>query len=426
VRHNLSSSRAFLKGDRCGGERGKGFFWSVDENFAQTLEEQELKAQQAAAAAAQGLNVETKSKKKDKGLLLEPPLKRSIKGDTKGAPLPPPLTSSPLVFKATSTATSSKDGQINRLPSSTIPTTGVFPYPSHSGHSTTKQTGSHSAGYSELSTNGPNPYASLTHSGWALHANVASTVPVSGSSLSIPGETTVATHPPAATPAATTVSANQPAVPDVTIPIVIGPIPPTHPDYVSGSPNHSAKEGYMVLHERKLILDPSVFGELTKEMLDQLEKMGAPTALQILTMHMIRVLKERRARERGKDRAARKPKGNGPARRAAVVTSGPFTKVPLDETRKAVDGNTENKPLDIGSPGQTFAEPNEPTKAASLSLSPSALPEPILGSVDAPLAPESVPADPGSPIIDIDGDSEDEGPAAKKRKMEGGLIMTSV
>jgi hypothetical protein len=386
----------------------------VDENFAQTLEEQELKAQQAAAAAAQGLNVETKSKKKDKGLLLEPPLKRSIKGDTKGAPLPPPLTSSPLVFKATSTATPSKEGQTNRLPSSTIPTTGVFPYPSHSRHSTTKQTGSQSAGYSELSINGPNPHASS----WASHVNVASTVPISGSSISIPGETTVATHLPAATP----VSANQPAVPDVTIPIVIGPIPPTHPDYISGCPNNSAKEGYMVLHERKLILDPSVFGELTKEMLDQLEKMGAPTALQILTMHMIRVLKERRARERGKDRAARKPKGNGPTRRAAVVTSGPLTKVPLDETRKAVESN----PLDIERTGQTFAEPNEGTKDTSLSSSPSALPEPILGSVDAPLAPESVPADPGSPIIDIDGDSEDEGPAAKKRKVEGGLIVTSV
>lgn len=417
MRHNLSSSRAFLKGDRCGGERGKGFFWSVDENFAQTLEEQELKAQQAAAAAAQGLNVETKSKKKDKGLLLEPPLKRSIKGDTKGAPLPPPLTSSPLAFKAISTATTSKDGQSNRLPS-TIPTTGVFPYPSNSSHSTTQQTGSQSAGYSELSINGPNPYASS----WASHANVASTVPISGSSISIPGETTVATHPPAATP----VSANQPAVPDVTIPIVIGPIPPTHPDYVSGCPNNSAKEGYMVLHERKLILDPSVFGELTKEMLDQLEKMGAPTALQILTMHMIRVLKERRARERGKDRAARKPKGNGPNRRAAVVTSGPFTKVPLDETRKAIDGNTESKPLDIERTGQTFAEPNEATKDTSLSSSRSALTEPILGSVDAPLALGSVPADPGSPIIDIDGDSEDEGPAAKKRKVEGGLIVTAV
>ncbi len=422
MRHNLSSSRAFLKGDRCGGERGKGFFWSVDENFAQTLEEQELKAQQAAAAAAQGLNVETKSKKKDKGLLLEPPLKRSIKGDTKGAPLPPPLTSLPLVFKMTSTATPSKDGQTNRLPLSTVPTTGVFPYPSHSSHSTTQQTGSQSAGYSEMSINGPNPYASLTHSNWASHANVASTVPISGSSIPTPGETTVTTHPPAATP----VSANQPAVPDVTIPIVIGPIPPTHPDYVSSFPNNSAKEGYMVLHERKLILDPSVFGELTKEMLDQLEKMGAPTALQILTMHMIRVLKERRARERGKDRAARKPKGNGPARKAAVVTSGPFTKVPLDETRKVIDGNTESKPLDIEGTGQTSAEPNEATKAAPLSLSPSALPEPILGSVYAPLAPASVPADPGSPIIDIDGDSEDEGPAAKKRKVEGGLTMTSV
>jgi len=47
-------------------------------------------------------------------------------------------------------------------------------------------------------------------------------------------------------------------------------------------------------------------------------------------------------------------------------------------------------------------------------------------SADVSLVLISAPADPGSPLIDIDGDSEEEGPAAKKRKVEGGLAMTSV
>lgn len=376
----------------------------MDENFAQTLEEQEMKAQAAAAAAAQGLNVESKIKKKDKGALLEPPLKRSIKGDTKGTPLPPPLTTSPLVFKGTSL---SKETRINRLPSS-VSTTGVFPYPSHASHPITHQTGSQSSGYSGMPIN---PYATLAHSNWASHTNVA--VPIPGSSMPISGETT---QPSTSAP----VPANQPVVPDVTIPIVIGPIPPTHPDYVSGQPNNSSKEGYMVLHDRKLILDPNVFGELTKDMLDQLEKMGAPTALQILTMHMIRVLKERRARERGKDRAARKPKGNNATRKAAVITGN----VSSVEAQQTVQGSNESKSLDVERTAQAFAEPSVATKAAS-SLTPLVLPEPVPNSVETHLAPESA-VDPGSPIIDIDGDSDDEGPSTKKRKVEGGLAMVSV
>lgn len=411
MRHNLSSSRAFLKGERCGGERGKGFFWTVDEKFAQTLEEQEIKAQQAAAAAAQGLqpNGETKGKKKDKNAPLEPPLKRSIKGDTKGAPLPPPLTSSPLAFKkAPSTtpivlnigpisqvankATGSTSTTIYNKPAST----GVSPYPSQFTHPT---------GYTGTPISGPNPYVSLAQSscGPQSHAEATPVQPIG-----VPPSTTISVVPRAPTQGTT----SQPAVPDVIIPIILGPIPPTHPDYAPGHPNNSVKEGYMVLHERRLILDPGVFGELTKEMLEQLEKMGAPTALSILTGHMIRALKERRARERGKDRGTRRPKGNG--RLGAVRKSGsahgpatvPSTKEPLDRTRKISTGNEVQVP-DGTSGVSGVSTMNSLLKKVAETH-----------SADVPIP---APADPGSPLIDIDGDSEEEGPPAKKRKVEGGL-----
>ena len=46
VRHNLSSSRdKFRKMERCGGDKGKGFYWSVDEKYIPIYEELELKTQ---------------------------------------------------------------------------------------------------------------------------------------------------------------------------------------------------------------------------------------------------------------------------------------------------------------------------------------------------------------------------------------------
>lgn len=337
-----------------------------------------MKAQQAAAAAAQGLQLNGEPKTKRKGAPLEPALKRSIKGDTKGAPLPPPLTSSPLAFKTTATSKASSIPATNtELGNSVANQMHNSTYPSHVNQP---------AGYS-----GANPYASLAQTNWEMQSTSGSTAPTSQA------------------------PASQPAVPDVNIPIVLGSIPPTHPDYAPGHPNNSAKEGYMVLHERKLILDPNVFGELTKEMLEQLEKMGAPTALSVLTGHMIRALKERRARERGKDRSSRRPKGSG-VRKTGSASGAPFTKVPLDQTPKVANKNSgEVKPAEDG-PSST-----------DMSVVPVSTEPPTSGSSagDVPSCAPTNPTDPGSPIIDIDGDSDDEEPAAKKRKVEGGFAMTS-
>ncbi|KAK0242961.1 hypothetical protein EDD85DRAFT_947108 [Armillaria nabsnona] len=390
VRHNLSSSRAFKKMERCGGDRGKGFFWSLDEEHQHIIEEQEAKAQQAASAGTQSGtgkgDKETKaSRKKEKGApLSEPPLKRSIKGDTKGSALPPPLTSTPLP-----------------LPGKTVPpavpgTTGVFAY--HQGHT---MASSGTSGYSGTPMSGPNPYAALTQSNWRMHSQVAAIPVVTAAPTTTPSITTSTPSvsvsatpatptnksvPPSSTssPASTAITVKSatttlPAIPDIPVPIVIGPIPPSHQDYSPSHPNNSAKEGYMVYHEGKLLLDPKVFSSITGEILTSLERMGAAKAMEILAGHMIRVMRERRARERkaarGRGRGgkvagkSKKDGANGP--------TAPFTTTPL---------------------------PARGTSAAAQDKKP-------------PPSASAAPTEPGSPIVVVDG-SEDEGPAPKKRRTE--------
>lgn len=439
MRHNLSSGRAFLKMERCGGDRGKGFFWSIDEKHAQALEEQESKFQQAAAAAAQGITstpeAPTKSRKRDKGALLEPPLKRSIKGDINGT-LPPPLTSAPLSYRGVNTSTalstaavsSSSDPTVPAVPAAgTSAATGVFPYPSHphlSHHATTVSQSSPAltSGSIGTSLNTVNPYAALTQTNWGLHPSVnsstatasISTTPTTASPVPSTSIASASVVHVASTPASTP---GHTPVPDVVIPIVLGPIPLTHPDYTPNHPNNSAKEGYMVLHERKLILDPDVFASLTKEMLVELEKMGARAALAVLTNHMVRALKERRAKGRGKERGGRRPRGAGGRVRKAGQTQ--FTNVSSDLT-KNMTGAAPEESTEVD---QVVADSMEMKPPTSVQRS---IPDPvpITGQVTHSIGDggKSFQAEPGSPLIVVD-DSENEEPATKKRKVEGGLAI---
>ncbi|KAH9999372.1 hypothetical protein BJV77DRAFT_976929 [Russula vinacea] len=97
VRHNLSSNRAFRKVERSAGERGKGYYWTVEADCERMFEEQEARA--ATSAATGGKDSKFGGRKGKTAGALEPPLKRSVRGEPKGTPLPPPLTSTPLVFK---------------------------------------------------------------------------------------------------------------------------------------------------------------------------------------------------------------------------------------------------------------------------------------------------------------------------------------
>ncbi|KAF9008767.1 hypothetical protein BDQ17DRAFT_1397936 [Cyathus striatus] len=488
VRHNLSSGRAFLKMERCGGDRGKGFFWSIDEKNAHALEEQESRSQQQAASGAQGSSGgkdgagKGGSRKKDKASLLEPPLRRSVK-DVKGAPLPPPLTSTPLPLKNTvqpattspsatqSTAVAvSVTNTTNPIPStsglsSTTPAaTGIFAYPTHPHHvhpvTAPQQKGLNGSGATLPSQN---PYAALAQPHWTLHSgartiNVNKTPAPFAPTTASPTPTPAASATPStANPTPTPTTPNllptsiptqssvpgtapprpppgNPTVPDVVIPIVLGPIPPTHPDYSPTHPNNSKKEGYMVLHERKLILDPDVFSGLTKEMLVDLEKMGARAALGKLTDHMIRALKERRARGRGKDRGARKARGTGRGGAARKLPPGgsPFTNTPL-ERRTVPSGASSGSGVAVAETPDILSNVQSPPPVAApvavpicapmhSLLSPTTVaPPPAFTATQLTLAENTstVPTDPGSPIIIVD-DSDSDGPATKRRKVEEG------
>ena len=202
-------------------------------------------------------------------------------------------------------------------------------------------------------------------------------------------------------------------VPNVVIPIVLGPIPLTHPDYTPNHPNNSAKEGYMVLHERKLILDPNVFAGLTKEMLTELEKMGARAALAVLTNHMVRALKERRAKERGKERGGRRSGGRGGLARKAGKT--PLTNVPSDHTNNMTGAAPEKfTEVDRGVTNILEMEMKPPTSLL--------IPDPIPITSQVTHSGKSSQAESGSPLVVID-DSDNEEPATKKRKVECGLAI---
>ncbi|KAH7916767.1 hypothetical protein BJ138DRAFT_1121570 [Hygrophoropsis aurantiaca] len=393
VRHNLSSNRAFKKMERSSGERGKGYYWSVDEQFEHTFEEQEAKGQgQASQSGPNGKD--GKSKKKEKAIPLEPALKRSVKGDSKGAPLPPPLTSTPLPLKS-SASSAPQSGPFTTVPLSspftTIPIKSEPLAPSHLGSSILPS----SPGSCLQSTA---PSNAISSSG-----SVPSSAHVAGSSTS-PGTG------PSPSPAPLT------ALPaSVCLPIIVGPVPPSHPS-ASADPSQTQP---IVLHNNTLILSPTIFSHLTPEQLRELEALGAQKALEILQGHIVRYLKERMKTDGSRGRGRGKPKrgrgapssgGRGGASSGATssknaTSSGPFTTAPLPPRNV--------QPLQLQ--GFTVAGINQPAHPptgdfvpVSVSAKPP-VPVPIAASRDR--SP--------SPIIVIDdGDSADEGPAMKKRRLD--------
>jgi forkhead box protein K len=174
----------------------------------------------------------------------------------------------------------------------------------------------------------------------------------------------------------------------------------------------------MVLHERKLILDPDVFAGLTKEMLVELEKMGARAALAVLTNHMVRALKERRGKGRGKERGGRRPRGAG-GQGGRARKSGQ-TNAPSDHTKNMTGAAPEKS-----TEADRVADSMEMKLLTSVPESISH-PTPITGQVTRSIGDggKSSQAEPGSPLIVVD-DSENEEPATKKRKLEGGLAIAT-
>ncbi len=261
--------------ERSAGERGKGFYWTVEADCERMFEEQEARA--ATSAATGGKDSKVSGRKGKIAGALEPPLKRSVRGEPKGTPLPPPLTSTPLVFKKE-----------------------AVPQPVSASASDSTVKVEHLVASQQMASTGP------------LRPPVPANVIQTSTSPQVTGDTS-RVEPSSAAPSASSI----PPIPaSVILPIVVGPVPASRPS--ASSTDAQGTNSVMphlstppiVLHENQLILNPTIFSHLTPAQLQELEALGAQKALEILQGHIVRFLKERiktegRARGRGRGKRAR-------------------------------------------------------------------------------------------------------------------------
>jgi len=310
VRHNLSSGKTFKKMERSQGERGKGYYWSIDENYEHIVLEQDAKLEQTLSAANR------EKAKKNKG------------------PLPPPLTSQPLASKTVANPNGSLTSTFRALPVSTATATVVKV--EHSNQPFTNHT---------LRPVGAGvPYPPVPSNSFSTHFQQTPQQPAP-----VPSGFT---HP-ATGGKATGIPAS------VRIPIIVGPVPdsyvPSSSSELSASTSPHLPTPPIVLHENTLILNPTIFGHLTNEQLKGLETLGAQKALEILQGYIVRFLKERIRTEsgRGRGRGGVGVRGRGRARGGLLGTCAGRPQVKVEgEEGSAKKSVTASRPTVIPNPLQ--------------------------------------------------------------------------
>ena len=241
--------------ERSQGERGKGYYWSIDENYEHIVLEQDAKMEQ------QMSNANREKAKKNKG------------------PLPPPLTSQPLASKTVANHNGSLTSTFRAIPVST-----AVVKVEHLNQPFTNRT---------LLPVGPGvPYAPVP-------ANTLPAAHLQHTPQQAPPVPSSSTYP--------ATGGKAPGIPPtVRIPIIVGPVPesyvPSSTSELSASTSPHLPTPPIVLHENTLILNPTIFGHLTNEQLKGLETLGAQKALEILQGYIVRFLKERIKTESGKGR----------------------------------------------------------------------------------------------------------------------------
>ena len=353
--------------ERCAGERGKGFFWSVDPRFEHTVKDQE------------GKTHSTSEKQKAKNLkLLEPPLKRSVKGDSL-SPLPPPLLPPSQLISAQ-------------------PASAIVPGPTTSSAAPVQQTKfiietPQRKLEQELGNGTPN-LTSLSH------AKMEDT---------LRQESHVATS---AAPSSPAPGSNLPSLPSDVIPIVIGPVSPSEP--ADGEPSKAASilglsSAPIAFQNNTIVLNPTIFSSLTPVHLKELESLGAKKAIEILQTYIVRFLKEKRKAEtskaKGKKKKDKSKKKDGNSTKELSVATANGTPDNIDST----SGAPEPAPVDASSsttllsPMSGMVQAVEPLRISSPPVTS------LLGEGDS------------NEEIDILGDSDE--PAPKKRKVEDELQL---
>lgn len=435
VRHNLSSGRAFRKMERSTGEHGKGFFWSVDEQFEHTFEEQEAKAQAQSRAQLQSQAQATgrgqapviaggKDGKKKKTIALEPPFKRSVRSGN--GPLPPPLTSTPLPLPsraATVTETSAFAA-------------GAMAHSVESGGLVMPDGGGLKA----------EPVV-LSRTGTLADKELSTAHP-----LTLPNPTV--NHLPAAgtaadpvAPAASTSGAPSPlsALPaSVCLPIMVGTVPSSNS---SSSTSSTDEPPPIVLHNNTLVLSPLIFSSLTPDQLKALEEMGAQRALEVLQGHIVRYLKERMGRRKKRKAVGEKNCKKGEDKAEGAERSSPFTTTPLPlrggqgpprpqphtQQPQSTSTSSPSKGLLAMQPGFRIAGSKRPVSDSSV------IKEIVPASVDSrPPVPVPIhsanigstatsrkgPERPTSPMIIVDDDDAEDGRVTKKRRVDHSINST--
>ena len=351
--------------ERCAGERGKGFFWSVDPAFDHMFEEQVASVKAGTAGG----------KKKEKGgaSLSEPPLKRSVKGDPKGATLPPPLTSTPRPINGITPAS----------PFAAMSTTFSFKHPFPGAQPTAPTTIKTEAQPHALVM--PPPAPAPTHT----------TYPQPWSTPA-PANRPVGACPPATT----TSTAPLPTLPR--IPFLVAPLPPSYkspnpPPTTASTPSTQPNPNEsLVLHEGALYLHPTIFADLTPEHLTALEALGMQRAIEVLKGHIVNYLREvgrREGRGRGRGRVRRggvRGRGGGPER---AISAG------LGKEKEGED--------------EKMGDAQEP-QASTISAGDE---KPAGAPVLSPEQEEKEREE--SPIVIVDDDEEEVNRATKRRKLYG-------
>ncbi|KAH8830643.1 hypothetical protein DL96DRAFT_961121 [Flagelloscypha sp. PMI_526] len=296
VRHGLSSGRAFKKLERCGGERGKGkgFFWCLDDAADQSLDDLEPKPEPTKESSSITSRKAQKNEPRSSPLTYAP---RAISGPAMNAQL--------------------RTVPVTQLALATNGSMGVVAYPNaSSAQQTPTKQGTRPTVQPSITSQSPAHPVKSPHQ-----------------ASSTPTATAAPSRTPSQTPGPSTMS----------ISIVLGPIPPAHPEYSANHPNNSKTEGYIVWHQGTLFLDPVVFGNLTKQNLEEYESMGVLEAVKVLSKLAARARRAKqsgRGRNRGRGGAAsgrdsRSSKAQQPA-------SGP----PNPTTPKSID----SQPISKGGP----------------------------------------------------------------------------
>ena len=401
--------------ERSTGEHGKGFFWSVDPQYEHTFEEQEARAAAQAQSVSSAVipaggkdGASKSSRKKDKAAPLDPPLKRSVKSGM--GPLPPPLTSAPLISPLRPTSDC-----ITQTPLQGRPTGGVAHLQALGGF--TAIPGSITSGNVDV--------GAATQESKSDPARFGSVAPVGGllsalGSVALSGSTSgVASVPPGCGPSSSSDSSPLFATlpPTVCLPIVIGPVPSSHPSSSTSEPPP------IVLHNNTLVLSPVIFSSLAPEQLRALEKMGAQKALEVLQGHIVRYLKERMGKKKRK-----KVVPGGAAEKGGTKTgkdnipelSSPFTTAPLpSRTAQSTPLSQVSQPISQDpSAATTVSNPSDfciPVVECFAIEAKGGIPSSVCNS---PPVPVPLPDDSRSQApIPVDDDEDHEGRVTKKRRL---------